>query len=461
MGDVSLMLLVVAGIFIIGSAGEIVFARTHVPDVLWLIVCGWLLGPVSGFLHEAVLLQIAPYFAAVALIVILFDGGTSLKLGSVAQAAPRAAVLAVTGFCLSAAVVAALSMLGRWLGVLPRGWSWLDGVLLGAILGGSSSIIILPAMTTSRTQRKVADILCLESTFTDALCVVTASALVTLLLRRHGASGWSAVATLGQSFGVAVVIGVVAGTLWLFVLHLLRDREHAYPITLASLLLLYVLINSLGASAAMGVLTFAVIVGNARLFGPKLGLAADIDLGANVRGFHAQMAFIIKSFFFVLIGALLGPPWPLVAVGVVLGLILLPVRVPAVQAATYGNGFDRHERAVMATALPRGLAAGVMATIPAAAGVPHTQGLVTVVFACIVTTIVVFSIGMPLIARWVPPAVPGPGSAEPVEEVAAAGASEVAGAFEVAGVSPAGVQPAGTADATGREETPIQGSPPL
>lgn len=448
MGDVSLMLLIVAGIFFIGSAGEIVFARTHVPDVLWLIVCGWLLGPVSGFLHEAALLQVAPYFAAIALIVILFDGGTSLKLGRVAQAAPRAAVLAATGFCLSASVVAALSMLAEWLGVLPRGWSWLDGALLGSILGGSSSIIILPAMSTSRTHRKVADILCLESTFTDALCVVTASALVTLLLRSHAASGWSAVVALGRSFGVAFVIGVVAGTMWLFVLHLLREREHAYPITLASLLLLYVLINSLGASAAMGVLTFAVIVGNARLLGRKLGLAWKIDLGANVRGFHAQMAFIVKSFFFVLIGALLGPPWPLVIVGVVLGLILLPVRLPAVQAATYGNGFDRRERAVMSIALPRGLAAGVMATIPAAAGVPDTRGLVTVVFACIVTTIVVFSIGMPLIARRVPPGEPGPGA--PVSEEAE--------------TAPAGLQPADTAGGAGEEgspieETPIAGSP--
>ena len=93
MNNVSLMLLVVAGIFLVGSIGEIVFARTRVPDVVWLIVCGWALGPASGLLNARLLVQIAPYFAAFALIVILFDGGTSLKLGSVAKAAPRARAL--------------------------------------------------------------------------------------------------------------------------------------------------------------------------------------------------------------------------------------------------------------------------------------------------------------------------------------------------------------------------------
>ena len=445
MNNVSLMLLIVAGIFFIGSAGEMVFARTHVPDVLWLIVCGWVLGPVSGLLRETSLLEVAPYFAAFALIVILFNGGTSLKLGSVAKAAPRAALLAVVGYCLSAVVVAVLSMLAESLGALPPGWSWLDGALLGSIVGGSSSIIILPAMATSKTRRKVADVLCLESTFTDALCVVSASALVALLLRPQSANGLSAAMALGKSFGIAFLVGLAAGTLWLFILHLLREQEHAYPITLASLLLLYVLIDSLGASAAMGVLTFAVVVGNARLLSRKLGLGSGIDLGASVRGFHTQMAFIVKSFFFVLIGALLGPPWPLVVVGVVLGLILLPVRVPAVRAATYGAGFDLGERAVMTVALPRGLAAGVMATIPAAAGVPHTRGLVTIVFACIVTTIVIFSVGMPLVARRLPPQVHGPGA--PASEVPAE-------------ASAAGVHATEAAEGTSAGRAPLEGSSP-
>jgi Na+:H+ antiporter len=230
--------------------------------------------------------------------------------------------------------------------------------------------------------------------------------------------------TLGKSFGVAFGIGIAAGLIWLVILHVLRDNEHAYPLTLASLLLLYVLIASLGASAAMGVLTFAVIVGNARLLSRKLGMLSNIDLGKGVRGFHAQMAFIVKSFFFVLIGALLLPPWRLAGFGALLGLALWIVRIPAVRLATIGGPFSARERAVMAASLPRGMAAGVMATIPAAEGVPASQGLATVVFACIIATIAIFAVGLPLTMRRLPsapasppdehPAAPKPIEAEPV-----------------------------------------------
>ncbi len=398
MSDVSFLLLVIAGIFLVGSLGEVVFERTRIPDVIWLIVCGWLLGPVLGLLNKPLLLEVAPYFAAFALIVILFNGGASLKLDGIARAAPRALLLALVGFVCSVAVVAAISMAARAAGLFPDAWSWLHGVMLGSILGGSSSIIIMPAMTRSGIEPRVANLVNLESAFTDALCVVCASACVVMLVHVDDSRVAPAV-LLARSFGVAFGVGAGAGLLWLFLLHVLRDSEHAYPVTLAGLLLLYVLVEAMGASAAMGILTFAVIVGNARLISKPLGMLTDIDLGLGVRGFHAQMSFIVKSFFFVLIGALLTPPWSQLAFGLLLAGALLAARVPAVRLAVLGSGFDRPQRALVAISMPRGMAAGVLATVPMAAGVVATEALPVVVFACIVGTIAIFAIGLPLTTR--------------------------------------------------------------
>jgi cell volume regulation protein A len=162
---------------------------------------------------------------------------------------------------------------------------------------------------------------------------------------------------------------------------------------------LYVPHEALGASAAMGILTFAVIVVNARLISRPLGMLTEIDLGLGVRGFHAQMSFIVKSFFFVLIGALLTPPWSQLAFGVVLALALLAARVPAVQLAVLGSGFSGPERAFVTVSMPRGMAAGVLATVPMAAGVVATENLPVIVFSCIVGTIAIFAVGLPLITR--------------------------------------------------------------
>jgi cell volume regulation protein A len=398
MSDVSVMLLIVAGIFLVGALGEVVFARTRIPDVVWLIVCGWILGPLLGILSKQLLLEIAPYFAAFALIVILFNGGTSLRLENVVRAAPRALVLALLGFMLAAAAVAAVSMAAREAGMLPPEWTWLHGAMLGSIVGGSSSIIIMPAMATARVQPDVADLVNIESAFTDALCVVSASACVAMLLHQSSSNADAAL-VLAKSFGMAFGIGALSGLLWMFLLHLLRDAEHAYPITLAGLLLLYVGIEALGASAAMGILTFAVIVGNARLFSRRLGMVTDIDLGIGVRGFHGQMAFIVKSFFFVMIGALLTPPWSGVALGIVLAAVLYGARLPAVRVATLGSGLTRRDRALVGFCMPRGMAAGVLATVPMAAGVVGTEALPVVVFTCIVATIAIFAVGLPFAAR--------------------------------------------------------------
>jgi hypothetical protein len=45
------------------------------------------------------------------------------------------------------------------------------------------------------------------------------------------------------------------------------------------------------------------------------------------------------------------------------------------------------------------MAAGVLATVPMAAGVVATEALPVIVFTCIVATIAIFAIGLPLASR--------------------------------------------------------------
>lgn len=400
-------LLAVAGIFLIGAVGEAVFRRTSVPDVIWLILVGILLGPVLHFVSREQLTGMAPYFAAVTLVVVLFEGGSRLELTDVSRAAPRSAALALASFTLAVAAVTVLSIGARVVGLLPSEWTWTHGLLLGAILGGSSSIIIMPAMQQAKVEPRVASLVGLESAFTDAFCVVGASALIDILSVR-AAPGQSPVAALLTSFAIGAGMGSVSGAAWLLVLRFLRDSDHAYPITLSSLIVLYVAIDHAGGSAALGILAFAVIVGNAKGISEKVGLTGQRGLGEDVRGFHTQMTFIIKSFFFTFIGAMLGPPFGLIALGILLGALLFAARIPAVRLATLGTGLTGAERTLVAVSLPRGMAAGVLATLPAAAGVPASEQLPTVVFASVFTTILVFAVGFPMTRRRAapPPAQP-------------------------------------------------------
>jgi cell volume regulation protein A len=398
---VALFLVSVAGIFIIGALGEIIFQRTNVPDVIWLILAGIVLGPVSGIVGTAELRAIAPYFAAITLVVVLFEGGSTLKLSELSRAAPRSTVLALSTFLLAASAMAVISMLARVVGWLPKEWTWSHGWMLGTILGGSSSIIIMPAMAQARVEPKVANLVNLESALTDALCVVGTVAIIDVILGGStGAAG--PVNSLLRSFGIGLALGGVAGLVWLLLLRFLHAHEHAYPVTLSALLILYVVIERAGGSAALGILTVAVILGNAPVLSKKIGLAEPVELDTSVRGFHRQMAFIIKSFFFVFIGAMLRPPWSLILLGVIFGAVLFASRLPGVMLALLSSDFDRNQKRLAAVAMPRGMAAGVLATLPASAGVPGTEGLPVAVFACVFTTILIFAVGFPIVQRRVP-----------------------------------------------------------
>lgn len=418
MGSVAIFLVAIAGILVLGAVGEIVFRKTQLPDVLWLIAAGIFLGPVTGILTREQLGHVAPYFAAITLVVVLFEGGSRLKLSDVSRAAPRSGILAVFTFLLAVVVVAALSMLAKWAGWLPEVWSPQHGILLGAILGGSSSIIIMPSMSLAKVESKIANLVNLESAFTDAFCVVGASAMIDVLASQ-GTHGQSPLVALGRSFGIGLGIGTVGATAWLLMLRVLRGSEHAYPATLSALLALYVVIDHAGGSAALGILAFAVLVGNADIIGKKLDIPG-LELGSEVRGVHSQIAFIIKSFFFTFIGAMLGPPWSLFALGVGLGAVLFAARVPGVRLAVLGARLDRNERRLVDVSMPRGMAAGVLATLPAAAGIAGTERLATIVFATVLTSIVVFAIGFRSARKALPvPVPPMPLTETPVGALAA------------------------------------------
>lgn len=410
MSPVALFLVTIAAIFMIGALGEIVFRRTQVPDVVWLLLVGIVLGPVTGVVGREQLTAIAPYFGALTLVVVLFEGGSRLNLLEISRAAPRSGLLAVLTFGVAAVAVAGMSGAAAAAGWLPREWTWTHSILLGVILGGSSSIIIMPAMLIARVRPGVANLVNLESAFTDAFCVVGAAAIIDFMLQTGAAGAASPGLALARSFGLGIAIGIVTGFLWLLFLRLLHAADHAYSITLAALLLLYVLIDRAGGSAALGILGFAVVVGNASLIGHRLGLGESLALSPDVRGFNLELTFIIKSFFFTFMGAMLGPPWSLVALGALLGLVLLPARIPAVRLALVGSRLEPGERRLVTVAMPRGMAAGVMASMPAAAGVPGTADLPNIVFSAALVTVLVFAVGFPFARRR---AAPGPAPVPP------------------------------------------------
>jgi hypothetical protein len=83
----------------------------------------------------------------------------------------------------------------------------------------------------------------------------------------------------------------------------------------------------------------------------------------------------------------------LIALGAAGVVFLLLFRVPAVALATRGLGLKRKHFLLLVVSIPRGLAAGVLATLPLHRGIPDMENLAPALFALIVFSILFFAIG--------------------------------------------------------------------
>ena len=207
MDATALAFLVGALIIVLGFLGEEFFKRTSVPEPIFLLLFGVILDPVLHLFTYSALLSITPYFAALALIIILFDGGLNMNVQETFKGSLRAFTLALVGWGMNVATTAVLCK-------LLLGWRWLNGLLLGSILGGSSSIIVVTLSRKIKASKMVETILSLESVLTDVFCTVGAFAVLGVM--RSGQVILSdAVAAVAARFGVGILVGLLFGLAWL------------------------------------------------------------------------------------------------------------------------------------------------------------------------------------------------------------------------------------------------------
>ena len=159
--------LALVGIIIfIGFIGDIIFKKTDIPSVIWLMMLGLLLGPIGlGYLDQGPFMQISQFFAAIAVIIILFDGGIDMDLFKIMKEAPKGIILTLTAF-VGTLIVAVMTM--SLVGLFMPGITLLHGILLGAIIGGTSSAVVIPMVSKLKGIRESTKmVLSIESAITE------------------------------------------------------------------------------------------------------------------------------------------------------------------------------------------------------------------------------------------------------------------------------------------------------
>ena len=398
MDSIAQVLEIAAVILLLGAVGEFVFSRTGIPDVLWLVCAGVVAGPMSGLVSPTLLQPAVPLFGAIALTIVLSSGASRLRLEDVAAVGPRGLLLGLAGFVFTVTAVCLWLWLVTAMGFVTPA-PFLAWLIAGTIVGGTSSLI-MPTTGDGKVDSRIATLLEAESSSTDALSIVLTMVLVDLLVT-GGVSLSRPLLALTRELGVGVGVGAVGASVLLFAVPALRNNPHAYTAFLAAMLLVYGIASQLDGSGAMAVLTAALLLGNASSLVPRLIPGADAQAfvtDQSARVVQGQMSFFIKSFFFVLIGLMFPTSPRLILLGAVPVLLLVVARIPAVRLATLGLGLSQKQFWLLTVAVPRGLAAGVLSAIPVHYGIAGPE-FPPAIFSLIVTSILVFCLGVALVGR--------------------------------------------------------------
>jgi len=390
---VSLALLISALIIVLGFLGNYFFKRTGLPDMLFLIIIGVLVGPVLKLFEPSIVMGLAPYIAALALVFILFDGGMSLNIRQVLSHSPRAVLLAVLGFAFSMLGVALLMIL---LYKVPLYY----GLLFGSIYGGSSSIVVVSLASKINVSEKCSTTLILESATTDILCIVISLVIIGIIITDQ--ANYLAVASgITTKFAVGAAFGLIIGTIWLFLLKSVSSMPFSYMLTLAIALLTYTLSENFGGSGALSSLLFGLILGNEKEI-LKLLKRKETDVvavDAGLKRFGSEIAFLIRTFFFVFLGVIVTiSSISLLFLGIILALLLLLVRFGAVWLTTIGSELKK-ERSIMSFVLTRGLAAAVLATLPIQYSLLYPEVFINLAVVIIISTAIIATVGIVVSSR--------------------------------------------------------------
>ncbi len=376
-----------------------IFSRKRIPDVLFLIIIGLLIGPVFHWISPDSLGNAGSLFSGITLVTILFESGTQLRFSALKDSFKGALKLTALNFVISAIAI--------WL----VGWLLLEldpivSMILGCMLGGTASAVVIPIVRQMRMSEKPAIMLILEAAIGNVFSIVLALALMQAIQSRHVEFG-AILGDIFSSFILATVMGLLGSIFWALILDQVRNIKYSILTTPAFVFIIYGLNEWMGFSGAIAALAFGIGMANIdsiyNAWLKKFIKKVPVNLNETERSLFSELVLLLKTFFFIYVGISIQlTQWQPIVIGLGISILLFIIRIPAVRfAISQKEGIPEKELVFMSALNPKGLTAAVLAT-QALIFIPDLETAMfvrNIVFAVILFSIIINSLLIPLIDR--------------------------------------------------------------
>lgn len=392
-----------AAILALGIFAQWLAWLLRVPAIVLLLLCGFLCRYVAGPPHGYIPNHLLFPLVSLSVGAILFEGGLTLRFRDIRDTSGVVLRLVTIGLLVTWALTAVAAH-------YVLGLSVEMATLVGAMLTVSGPTVIMPLVRNIRLKRRIGSTVKWEGIVNDPIGAVLAALVFTGFF--HGAGLSTAEGWLWE-LGATVVVGLLLGAVsaWVIVATLRRYLVPDYlqsPMVLAAVLVLFALSNY--AQRESGLVTVTVL-------GIALANQRAVSM-KHVIQFKENLSVLLISTLFIVLAAnvdfslkqLDSFGW---AMAGFLALMIFAVRPAAVFAATLGSVLNWRERALLAWMHPRGIVAAAVASLLAldlaeSKFAAEAEQFVLVTFLTVVTTVIVYGLTLPPLARWLRLSSPNP-----------------------------------------------------
>ncbi len=285
-------ILVGALLLLVSIVASDISSRMGAPLLLVFLALGMLAGEdgPGGIRFDD--FETAYVIGTLALAVIIFDGGMRTRRETFRVALWPALSLATAGVVVTAGLV---GMCAAW----ALGLHWLEGMLLGAIVGSTDAAAVFALLRTqgANVQERVGSTLEIESGSNDPMAIFLTVALLGLIAAGRTELDLSVLTAFVMQFGIGAALGLGGGRLLVWLINRLRLITGLYPLlAIAGGLLIFSVTAQLGGSGFLAIYLAGVVLGNSRL-----------QAAQNILRVHDGLAWLSQITMFLILGLLITP----------------------------------------------------------------------------------------------------------------------------------------------------------
>jgi cell volume regulation protein A len=369
--------LVATALVFLAAFSSLIAFRFGAPLLLLFLTIGLGAG-VDGLGIDFSNFPLAYVIGSLALAVVLFDSGFGTSLQSFRLSAGPALTMATLGVLLTTLLV----------GVAAHflfGLSYLEGMLLGAILGSTdaAAVFFLLRIGGINIRDKVRSSLEVESGTNDPMAIFLTIALVELISSGSGSEGLSLelLRLFVEQMGIGLILGLLGGVSIAFILRKLQIEQGLAPIfMLAMALMIFAFTGLIGGSGFLAVYVAGIYAGSRKL--PST---------VSIKRFQDGMTWLAQIIMFLVLGLLATPSqFPgILLPAVLLALFLVFIARPiAVWLCLLPFDFTQRETGFIAWVGLRGAVSILLGIVPVVGAMENGQTFFNTAFIVVMISLV-------------------------------------------------------------------------